>query len=158
MSGTLTPFANPLVPSQSDYLLFIRQHMQIGPAYLPDSSLWVMASYTMALEQVYLVLQSASALIYTLAVYNLAADRLLHFATDVPGQTKFEELRKALNINGFATGLIASSSDAGTSQSMTVPEWARTMTMAEIDLTRTVYGRTYLGFAQMAGRSIWGLT
>lgn len=158
MSGTITPFANPLVPSQADYLLFIRQHMQIGPAYLPDSSLWITASFSMAQETVYLALANASALIYTLAIYNLAADRLLHFATDLPGQTKFEELRKALNLNGFASGMISSSSDQGTSQSMMVPEWAQMMTLGDLNLTRTSFGRQYLEFAQNAGSTIWGLS
>lgn len=153
MSG----FTNPLAPNLTDYTTFIRTQVGIGPVYLPDSSMWINVSFDVAVRMVSLWLERADCVIYTLAVYNYGADRLLNFATDQPGQTYFADARKALNISGFTVGMITSSSDQGTSQSMEVPDWAKEMTIGDLQMARTPYGRQYLAFAQMIG-VIWGLT
>ena len=151
-------FATPTKPNMADYLLFIRQGVGIGPAYLPDGSLWVQATYDMAIATVNLELLKASGSIYTLAVYNFGVDRLLNFALDEPGQSYFKDTRQALGLNLFNAGLVNASSDQGTSQSLEIIEAAKRLTITDLAMMKTPYGRVYLDFAQSYGPTIWGLT
>lgn len=154
----MTEFVDPTKPSLADYLIFIRDGMGISAAYLPDDSLWIDATYNIALEKVNEVINRASPRIYTLMVYNYAADRLINYAADPDGQCFFQDLRKGFNINSQTMGMIQSSSDQGTSQSLLNPDWMRKMTLTNLEMMKTPYGRTYLGFAQEYGQVIWGLT
>lgn len=151
-------FATPTLPNQADYLTFIRQGLGIGPAYLPDDSMWIGTTFSMARAMVNDALIIADATIYTLAVYNFAADRLLHFALDVPGQSYFKDTRATLGLNNFLAGLINASSDQGTSQSLEIIDAAKRMTITDLGMMKTPYGRVYLDFAQSYGPTIWGLT
>ena len=150
-------FATPTKPNLTDYLVFIRG-CGIGANFLPDNSMWIGITFTVAMDTVNLTLNCADPQIYTLAIYNLGVDRLLNFAQDVSGQTFFQQMRKDLGLLAFASGLVSSSSDQGTSQSLEVIKAAKGMTITDLQLARTIYGRTYLGFAQQYGPNIWGLT
>ena len=158
MSGFITP----TTPNVTDYLTFIRNGLGIGPAFLPDDSLWITTTFNMAKATVNLALTSATvgtvAPYYTLAVYNFAADRLLNFALDQPGQSYFKDTRAALGLNSWAAGLVAASGDQGTSQTLEVIEAAKRMTITDLAMMKTPYGRAYLDFAQAYGPTIWGLT
>ena len=157
MSGFITP----ATPNLTDYLTFIRNGLGIGPAFLPDNSLWITTTFNMAMATVNLSLTVASVgtsgNIYTLAVYNFAADRLLNFALDQPGESYFKDTRAALGLNSFASGLVAASGDQGTSQTLEVIEAAKRMTITDLAMMKTPYGRAYLDFAQAYGPTIWGL-
>lgn len=98
--------------------------------------------------------------IYVLAVYNLAADRLINFAPDVPGQTFFADLRgpDKYNLMAFAPGVVTTASDAGTAGSLLNPEQMRLFTLQDLQLLRTFYGRQYLSFAQMLGTTLYGIS
>jgi hypothetical protein len=150
-------FTDPTKPNQADYLTFIRG-AGIGVAFLPDNSMWIDVSFTIAVDTVNDVLNVVNPEIYTLAAYNLGVDRLLNFAQDVEGQTFFATMREKLGLLGFAAGLVSSSSDQSSSQSLEVVEGAKRMTFTDLQLARTIWGRTYLGFAQQYGSTIWGLT
>lgn len=158
MSGSFTAFAEPTQPNLADYLLFIRQNCGIGSLYLPDSSLWITTTFTVATTMVNAAIAAFNAALYTIAVYDYGADRLINFALDVPGQSYFSDLRRSLGITGFSPGLITASSDQGTSQSRELPDWVRHMTLADLQLTKTPYGRAYLSIAQAYGSTVWGLT
>jgi len=112
--------------------------------------------------------------VYALAVYNLAGDNLLNYAQDlpeapiVPGSGKagdptnpglpfFAWTRKQLNLNGFVSGVIQSSSDNGSGNSMVVQDAAKNFTLANLQQLKTPYGRQYLAFAQSYGPSTWGM-
>jgi hypothetical protein len=153
-------FATPGQPNVPDYLTFIRQGLGIGQAFLPDDSLWIQATFDMAIGTVGLFLRCADTTgnIYTLAVYNFAADRLLNFALDTPGECYFRDVRASLGINSFQPGLLTSSADQGTSQSFQVIESAKNMTITDLQMMKTPYGRVYLDFAQSYGSNVWGLT
>jgi hypothetical protein len=157
MSGT-GGFATPSTPNVADYLLFLRQGLGIGPAYLPDNSFWIQATFDMAKAIVNDQLIIADATMYTMAIYNFAADRLLNFALDQPGQEFFRDMRQSLGLNSFQPGFIISSADQGTSQSFEVIEAAKRMTITDLQMMRTPYGRVYLDIAQSYGSTIWGLT
>lgn len=107
--------------------------------------------------------------VYAEAVYNLAGDYLVNYAQDPTppyvyptgnpdGLGYFAYLRKTLNINNFLTGVVTSSSDEGTSQSLIVQEAMKNITLADLQNLKTPWGRRYLAIAQQAGPTIWGIS
>ena len=160
MSG----FTTPTKPNIADYLMFLRQGVGIGPAFLPDDSLWVQTSFDIAMGTVNLALMAlpgsspTAVPIYVLAVYNLAADRLLNFALDEPGQCYFRDLRSSLGLNAFMPGFVTASADQGTSQTLALIESVKNFTVTDLQMMKTPYGRMYIDFAQNYGPYIWGLT
>lgn len=158
--------------------------MGITTAQLPDSSPVIGMAFAVALAIVNpalrivgipsvdatgAVLNSGGLSIYALAAYNLAGDNLINYAQDPvgaplvpgsgdPGLPFFAWTRKQLNINGFVSGVVSSTSDEGTSMSLVVQEAAKAFTLKDLQNLKTPWGRTYLGFAQSYGPSAWGLT
>ena len=152
----LTP---PFAVSQAGFLAFLRAANGVGipTAALPDNSQDIINSYTFALELVNTAIQQVSALSYALAVYNLAADTLINFAQDQPGQTYFATARDSFKINSFVSGTISSTSDESTSSSMVVPKQFENLTLGNLQNLKTPYGRQYLAIAQQFG-TLWGST
>lgn len=101
---------------------------------------------------------NASPRLYTLAVYNFATDRLLNFALDIPNQTYFSDFRVKFNINDRSPGTVASASDNGTSSAFLNPEFMRDLTVRDLQMLKTPYGRAYAEFAQDYGSVIWGVS
>lgn len=156
--GTLGP------PTLAGFQSFILNNMGITAAVLPPSSAIVATAFNLAQDIVNLQLQNASPDVYTLAVYNLAGSNIINMAMDLPGAPVylndlpfFAYVRKSWNIFGFAGGVIQSSSDVSTSESMVVQKAAEEFTLADIQLLKDPYGRTYLAYAQKYG-SLWGST
>lgn len=159
MSG----FATPTQANVADYTVFLRG-IGMNVTVLPDNSMWIPITFGIANNTVNPLLATACGFgadvpgPYVLAVYNLGADRVINFAPDQPNQTFFADLRASLALNSFASGLVNSSSDQGTSQSLETIEAAKKMTIGDLQLAKTPYGRLYLSFAQKYGPNIWGLT
>lgn len=172
-------------PTLAGFLLFIRQMMGITTAQLPDNSPVIGMAFAVALAIVNPALRIVGVpsqdstgaqltggqtyTIYALAVLNLAADNLINYAQDVPGAPPvdgsgnpglpfFAWTRKQLNINGFVSGVVQSTSDESTSMSLVVQEAAKAFTLKDLQNMKTIWGRTYLGYAQSYGPSTWGLT
>lgn len=152
----------------ADYQSFITNQMQIPVAALPLTAPVILMSLAIAEEIVNPALQSVGAAcgstlgytgpsIYELAVYNLAADNLINFAPDQPGQTFFADLRTAWKITSFVPGVIQASADVSTSESLLVPDFMKNLTMADLQYMKTPYGRQYLAFAQRYG-TMWGVS
>ena len=151
----------------SDYQSFITNQMQIPVAALPLSSPVILMTLAIAVDIVNpalmeipnagLILGYTGPTIYELAVYNLAADNLINFAQDQPGQTYFSDLRSAWKINNFVPGVIQSSGDETSSEALLVPEFMKNFTMSDLQNLKTPYGRQYLAFAQRYG-SLWGIS
>ena len=118
----------------------------------------IASSLAVALDIVNITLAQASSFIYTLAVYNLATDRLINYAIDLPGQNYFASLRKEWNLTAPIAGVATSGSDQSTSSAWLNPEQLKTLTLANLQQMRTPYGLQYLGFAQSYGQTLWGLT
>lgn len=146
-----------LKPTLAGFILFIRGTMGIDPLYLPDNSPVIEMSYDIACATTNLYLRFVSPLLGTLAIYNLAGDTLINFAPDQPLRSYFFDLRVTLGISVFVPGVIASSSDSGTSASSLNPEFMKTFTLANLQNLKTPYGRQYLALAQSYG-SLWGLS
>lgn len=166
-------------PTIAGFLVFVRNVMGIDMTILPDNSATIPFALAVAQAIVNPALRAVcvpaqppgsgtQTTIYVLAVYNLAGDNLINFAQDLPGADPvqgsqpptpfFAWQRQQLNINGFVSGVISSSSDEGTSQSLVVMEAAKNFTIANLQNLKTIYGRTYLGYAQSYGQSAWGIT
>jgi hypothetical protein len=149
--------STPLTPTQAGFLAFIRNEMGITTTQLPDNSPSITVAYGVALDIVSDWLVGLGVYPYMLAVYNLAGDRLINYAPDQTGQTFFADARAAYKINSFTAGVIQSAGDQGTSESMLTPEFAKGLTLMDLQNLKTPYGRTYLQFAQSTG-TLWGLT
>jgi len=143
-------------PSLDNYLAWLRSQ-GFTDAALPADSMFIALTYDASLLTVNDALVVGGPMIYTLAVYNLAADMLVNWTPDQAGSTYFVDLRTAYGVFAFAPGVVTSSSDGGTSTSLQTPEFMSGLTMANLQNLKTPYGRQYLAFAQSFG-PLWGLT
>ena len=117
----------------------------------------IQISFTLAIDTVNAFLALASPNWYVLAVYNFAADRLVNYAQDLTGQTYFSNLRATLNLNTLSVGVVAASSDNGTSVSMLNPDQLKNLMLADLQALKTPWGRQYLQIAQKWGTTLWGI-
>lgn len=154
-------------PTLAGYIAFLRNIAGINITVLPDDSIAIPLSYEIAGDIASCQLRVMGADIYTLAIYNLATDRLINFTPDQPGQTFFggnpnaippiKGLRQQYNLNAFVAGVIESSHDEGTGQNIAVPDSLRNLTLLDLQLLKTPFGLAYEQFAQQIG-TLWGLT
>ncbi len=165
-------------PTLAGFQSFMLNVMGIPTSTLPPTAPVVETAFDIAVDIVNLQLNVASPDIYTLAVYNLAGSNIINYAQDIvytsttapTGSTLlpdgtvrylndlpyFAYLRKSWNILGFAGGVVQSSGDVGTSESMVVQEAAKEFTLADIQYLKDPFGRHYLALAQRYG-TLWGL-
>jgi hypothetical protein len=165
-------------PTLVGFQSFLLKPMGITADILPPTDPVVEMAYDIAIDIVNLQLNVASPDIYTLAVYNLAGSNIINYAQDQvytkatapPGSTLlpdgtllylnnlpfFAYTRHSFGTLGIAQGVIQSSSDVSTSESMVVPEWAKELTMADLQYRKDPWGAHYLALAQRYG-TIWGL-
>lgn len=154
-------------PTPAGFLAWVRAAMQITPAQLPDSSIFLTYAFNVAVDIVNLALAQASPDIYTLAVYNLGGSNLVNYAPDPPGAPPvpgsnpplpfFAKLRATYGTADFVAGVVQASGDQGTNNSLLVQDALKTITLADLQLLKDPWGRTYLQFAQKFG-TLWGLT
>lgn len=140
--STLTwtsPLTNPVEP---------------GDSYLVASQ-WLFTTLAVSLSTVNELLVGSP--LYVLAIYNLAADRLLNYANDVPNQSYFRDARKDLRLATVSVGVPSAASDQGTATGILNPEFMKTMTLADLQTLRTPWGREYMGIALSVG-TLWGLS
>lgn len=156
------------MPTQAGFLQWVRTIMGVPTEWLPDDSPAIGYAYDTALAIVNPSFICVPGPIYLQIVYNLAGHLLATWAPDVPGPPwfitvdgvgygYFQYLRKQNNMLGFTTGIVQSSSDEGTSVGLVVPKQAENLTISQLQLTTTPWGRTYLGYAQDFGTN-WGLS
>lgn len=162
-----TQLSTPL-PTQAGFLAWVRGVMGVPVQWLPDYSPSIGYAYDVSLATVNQAFLGVPGPIYMLMVYNLGGHLLATWAPDVPPPPPyiivdgvsygyFQYLRKQNNILGFVTGIVNASSDEGSSVSLTVPKSFENLTMGQLQLTTTPWGRTYLGWAQDYGQN-WGLS
>lgn len=145
-------------PTIAGFLTYLANIVGIPSTALPTDSPYPQAAFCNALAIVNLALAVASPLIYTEAVYALATSNLLNFCPDQPNQTYFSKIRETWDMTSFIGGVITSTGDEGTSESMTVPDYFRLFTVADLQFLKDPYGRRYIGYAQRYGANMWGLS
>jgi hypothetical protein len=74
------------------------------------------------------------------------------------GYTLFQNTRTASKMGQFAPGVVSSSGDVGTSASLLNPEFFKNLTLMDLQLVKTIYGRRYLTISQAYGPTIWALS
>jgi|APCry1669192062_1035393.scaffolds.fasta_scaffold00554_4 hypothetical protein len=154
-----------MLPTVTGFQSFIYNVMGIDPLVLPSDSPvigWAFQVAMMIVSPDLAIVATANGTtpatsLYELAVYNLAGDNLVNYAQDQAGRTYFADLRASLKINAFAAGVVTSASDAGTSDSLAVPESLKNLTLSDLQNLKTPWGRAYLAIAQRYG-TLWGLT
>lgn len=150
------------------FLDFIRNTMQIPVIALPDDSPSIQIALAIAEDLTNPALKAiqspacstlnyTGSSIYDLAVYNLGGDNLINFAQDVSGGTFFQTARQSYGINSFVAGVISSTSDNGTGESMVVPDSLKNLTLQNLQQLKTPYGRQWLYFSQAYG-TLWGIS
>ncbi len=149
-------------PTYEGFLQWVQTLMGVPVNQIPDDAT-LQAAYDEALNLAYINLvlipsQPTSPSIYALAVYNLAGAILMEIAVDNPDSTFWEDLRSKFGINSFTPGLINSAHDQHTGEGMSIPpSLINGLTLLDLQLLKTPWGRRYLMFAGQWG-TIWGLT
>lgn len=95
---------------------------------------------------------------YVMAVYNLGVHQLLVIAQDLPNQDFFTQARITYNLNSLVPGPVLASGDQATSETLLVPDFFKNLTLSELDLIKTPFGRRYLSYSQMYGSTIVGVS
>lgn len=160
-------FLLPNQPNIIDFWYFLRTSVRIPIANLPNNSPFPQYALDQA---IILTLCAPVGILYTLAVYNCATHIVYKITPDTAASDYFRNARSAPGKggngsggDGFAlvapsTGLVAASSDETTSSTLTSPDWAKRLTIGELDFFRTPWGRTYLEYQQSYGPTIIDLT
>lgn len=154
------PAPTPPCPSWAGFLQFLQNVVQVPSSQLPSNNPGTAAAqmcYEVALATVNDALL-VSPMMYVLAVYNLATDRMINFMPDLPDQSYWKDLRGDFGINSISLGVVVSGSDQGTSMSQMNPETFALLTLQDIQTLKTPWGRTYIGIAQAYGPNLWGLS
>ncbi len=153
-------FLFPNTPNLIDFWGFLNNVVQIPADALPGTSPWPQYALTQAIGLVLNLPCTPQAITYTLAVYNAATHLLYGIAPDQPGSNFFTVARskKGYSLVNPSTGIIAATSDESTSSTLASPEWAKGLTVGQLDFFRTPWGRAYLSYQQSYGPTIIALT
>src|ERR1035438_6745880 len=104
------------------FVAYLRAPVKIPTLILPDDDWSIPFAYTIARETVHPGICNVSPVMYQQAVYNLATDIVINVAQDQPDRDELQKKRKEYKIDGFIPGVIQSSSNAGTAESLLNPE------------------------------------
>ncbi len=155
-------WANPNAPNLPDYTQFVQNVMGISTVYLPANSPFLGYALQRAQNIVLNVPTQLPGFEYTWAVYNCAGHIQLTITPDqvVDGvsYSYFTDQRKSHDLLLTVSGVVASSSDDGTSVSNAVPDALKELTIEDLGFMRTPWGRAYLSYAQDFGPTVWGLS
>ncbi len=69
----------------------------------------------------------------------------------------FMNARRGFKIAGFIPGVVSNASDLSTGAGFLNPDFLRGLTLENIQLLKTPFGRSYLGIAQKYGPTVWGI-
>lgn len=139
--------------SQSGFIEFVRTDMGITADQVPDDSASLSMAYNAALQWVNDGIAAVMPDLYGIAVYNLAGSFLVNYGTE----SVLSTLRQTLGLNNIRVGVIDSASDNATSASRLVPDFFKTLSLADLQMLGDPWGRRYLMIAQQFG-SLWGLS
>lgn len=145
------------IPTLAGFNAFVANTMQVPANIIAENTQQISDSFDVAVEIVLDAIASVSGSMYTIAVYNLAADTFINFGQDPAGKAFFVPLRKKLKIGEFAAGVVAATSDETTGTTLLNPEAMKTFMLSDLQTLKTPYGRAYLAIAQRYG-TLWGIS
>jgi hypothetical protein len=155
--GALAPWQTQTKPNVTDLTTFLQTIAGIPTSALPANSPYIPWALSYAEEKTLLVLYAIGQDYYCFAVYLLATSFLINWCPDQVGITYFQDLRKQWDINGFVGGIIQSTADASTSESMLMPKFLEGLTLDQLQLLKDPFGRQWLGMQQSLG-AVWGIS
>jgi hypothetical protein len=141
----------------TDFAYFIYTEMGVPVAALPTDSVDIGIAFEVAKCTVDPFIRRVSPVYYNLAFYNFGGDWLINNVQDQECQTFFADLRKKWNINGFVAGVVSGTADLTTSTSLQVPDNLKDLSLFDLQMLKTPYGRYYMSIAQKFG-DLWGIT
>lgn len=141
------------MPELAGFILFVRNTMGVSADALPDDDPSIGNAYALSIAWVNNDIACISAILYTQAVYNLAASFLLNFGPE----SVFGQKREDLGLINFTAGVISASSDESTSQTRAVSDALKNLSLADLQQLKDPWGRWYLAIAQQYG-DLWGLS
>lgn len=153
-------------PTVDGFTAFLRGVANIPALALPDNSPVIPAALQIAMGIVNPQLQGfcapavgslPSISFYTLAVYNLATDRVVNYAPDQTDRNYFAELRERLKLDLFVPGVISSEGSTSTSTAMATPDYMKTLSFRDLQTLKTPWGREYMMIAQDTAQ-LWGIS
>jgi hypothetical protein len=156
-AGGLAPWQTQTKPNATDLYTFLTTVAGIPTTALPSTSGYIAWALSYSEEQTLLVLRAIGQDYYCFAVYLLATSFLINWCPDQPGQTFFVDLRKSWNISGFVGGIVSSTADQGTSESMDMPDFIKGLTLAQLQAIKDQFGRQWLAMSQDLG-PVWGIS
>jgi hypothetical protein len=152
-------WTDPNPPNIADFNDFIANSMQVPASALAPGSPYPQFALSRGIDIVFNLPGIVSQLEYTQAVYNCAAHFLISLTPDVIPVVVYQDnlgfftyTRQSLDLNSFQAGVISSSSDESTSNSMTIPESLTNLTVGDLDFLKTPWGRQYIAYAQDFGQ------
>lgn len=143
--------------------------MAIPTTYLPNNSIYFTYAYNTSVAIVNQIFRNVPEPIYLQMVYNLGGANLITWAQDPTGAPPYKTLppseevgyfnywRQIYGLNTFTPGVVVQSSDVSTMTTLVVPESLKNLTIQDLQLVKTPWGRQYLGYAQAWNRP-WGST
>lgn len=150
-------FTDPTQPNLADFTTFV-YNQGVPESDLPNNSQYLQWAFTMAMNLALVAPCSVPSIVYVLAVYNLGMHRLLKVAQDIPPSTFFSTQRANFKLMSLVAGVVQSSSDNVTSNSLVVPDFFKNLTMQDLDLLKTPWGQEYLAYAQQFGPDVVGVS
>lgn len=156
-AGGLAPWQTQTKPNTTDLYTFLTTVAGIPTTALPSTSPYIAWALSYSEEQTLLVLRAIGQDYYCFAVYLLATSFLINWCPDQSGQTFFVCLRKSWNISGFVGGIVSSTADQGTSESMDMPDFIKGLTLAQLQTLKDPFGRQWMAMSQDLG-PIWGIS
>ena len=70
----------------------------------------------------------------------------------------FASARSLFKLLQLVAGPVQSTGDQGTNTTLVVPDFFKTLTLEDLDLIKTPWGRRYLAYAQKAGPNVFGVS
>jgi hypothetical protein len=165
-------------PTLTGFIWFLQNIVGIPALYLPTDAPVISWAYNIVVDTVNPIFQTvpswqmpSTQLIYTQMVYNLGAHDIILWAQDVePPPTPpykvdsngnpigyFEYMRQKFGLNTLVPGVVTATFDQGTGTTLAVPEGLKNLTISDLGLLQTPWGRVYLGYAQAWNRP-WGIS
>lgn len=154
---TLAPFQTSSQPNVADLTTFVQTVAGIPESALPAGSPYLQWALSYSKELTLEALRCVGSDFYCFAVYLLATSFLVNWCPDQSGQLYFQNLRKQWNLTGFKAGVISSTADEATSESLLTPEFLSGLTLQQLQALGDPYGRQWL--SMMQGMSnLWGIS
>ena len=148
-------FVDPATPNQADFDTFVYAQ-GVNTSVLPTTSTYLPWAFTWGVNWTNTGVNIPSPA-YVLACYQGGMHYLVSIAQDEPGQTFWADLRKQYNMLSFVAGAVISSSDQGTSQTLSGSKGLEDLSLVAMDAIKTPWGQKWLQYQQTYGPNVIGV-